>query len=88
MTEYRQRDNTATLFKNDKKEKDSDPVAKGTALIDGVEYFVTAWINEGKKGKYTKLSFTKASDMKAKGPPRKDEPMNTSYDDPDDPLPF
>lgn len=56
---YEQKDNTGSLFKNDKREKDSQPHAKGTALIDGVEYWVAAWTKEGDKGRWQSLSFTK-----------------------------
>ncbi|RUU80479.1 hypothetical protein [Mesorhizobium sp. M7A.F.Ca.MR.362.00.0.0] len=56
---YEQKDNSGTLFKNDKREKDSHPHAKGTALIDGVEYWVSAWTKEGAKGRFQSLSFQK-----------------------------
>ncbi len=54
---YQQRENSGSLFKNDKREKDSQPNAKGSALIGGVEYWVDAWTKEGKNGKWQSLSF-------------------------------
>lgn len=54
---YEQRDNSGILFKNDKREKDSHPNARGTAMIGGVMYEVSAWTKEGKKGKFQSLSF-------------------------------
>ena len=54
---YTPKDNSGTLFKNDKREKETHPNAKGTALIDGVEYWVSAWTKEGKAGKFQSLSF-------------------------------
>jgi hypothetical protein len=54
---YEQKDMSGALFKNDKREKDSHPHAKGSALIDGVEYWVSAWTKEGSKGKFQSLSF-------------------------------
>jgi len=54
---YEQKDMSGTLFKNDRREKDSHPHAKGTALIDGVEYWISAWTKEGSKGKFQSLSF-------------------------------
>jgi hypothetical protein len=54
---YTQKDNSGTLFKNDRREKETHPNAKGTALIDGVEYYVSAWTKEGKAGKFQSLSF-------------------------------
>ena len=49
---YEQRDNSGTLFRNDKREKDSQPNATGTAMVDGVEYYVSAWTKEGRNGKF------------------------------------
>lgn len=57
MAGYEQKDMSGTLFKNDRREKDSHPHAKGTALIDGVEYWVSAWTKDGAKGKFQSLSF-------------------------------
>lgn len=54
---YEQKENSGSLFKNDKREKDSHPHAKGSALIDGVEYWVSAWTKDGSKGKFQSLSF-------------------------------
>ncbi len=48
MAEY---DNTnrGALFKNDKKEKDSDADYRGNINIDGKEFWLNAWIKESKK---------------------------------------
>jgi hypothetical protein len=54
---YEQRDNSGTLFKNDKREKDSHPNATGKAMIGGVMYYVSAWTKDGSKGKFQSLSF-------------------------------
>lgn len=54
---YEQKDNSGSLFKNDKREKDSHPHATGSCMIDGVEYWVSAWTKEGQKGRWQSLSF-------------------------------
>ena len=54
---YQQKENSGSLFKNDRREKDTHPHATGTALIGGVEYWVSAWTKDGKKGKWQSLSF-------------------------------
>jgi hypothetical protein len=36
--------NSGVLFKNDRKEKSTHPDYKGTASIDGQEYWLSAWI--------------------------------------------
>lgn len=79
---YEVKNNTGTLFKNDRRETDSHPHAKGTALIDGVEYWVSAWTKEGAKGKFQSLSFQPKEARQET--PKRQEPR-TSYDDRDDP---
>ena len=54
---FEQKDMSGTLFKNDKREKDSHPHARGSAMVDGVEYWVSAWTKDGAKGKFQSLSF-------------------------------
>jgi hypothetical protein len=55
MTEY---DNTnrGVLFRNDRKENDKHPDYRGTINVEGHEYEISAWIKEGKKGKFMSLS--------------------------------
>ena len=55
---YEQRDMSGSLFKNDRKETDSHPDYKGSALLGGVEHWLDAWINEAKDGsKYMSVKF-------------------------------
>ena len=54
---YEHKDNTGSLFKNDRREKDTHPNLQGSAVIDGVEYWLSAWTNEGSKGKWISLKF-------------------------------
>lgn len=52
------------LFKNDRKESDNHPDYKGQAEIDGEEFWIAAWIKEGKKGKFMSISFTPKEEEK------------------------
>ena len=59
MSEYQQKDNSGALFKNEKKETDSHPDYKGSAMIDGSDYWVSGWINVSNAGtKYMKFSYS------------------------------
>jgi hypothetical protein len=59
MAEYTAKENTGTLFKNDRRDKDTQPHAKGRALIGGVWYWVSAWTKEPRAGgdRFQSLSF-------------------------------
>lgn len=50
------KDGQGHLFRNEKREKDSQPHARGEAMIDGVLYEIAAWTKEGQKGKFQSLS--------------------------------
>jgi hypothetical protein len=50
------RDNSGVLFKNDKKENEKHPDYKGNIMVDGNEYWLSAWIKEGKMGKFMGLA--------------------------------
>lgn len=56
---YEQKENSGSLFKNDKKTSDSQPNAKGEAKIGGVVYWVSAWTKKDKNGNpWQSLAFT------------------------------
>lgn len=80
---YEKKDMTGTLFKNDKREKDSHPNATGTAIIGGVEYWVSAWTKDGAKGKFQSLSFKPKEGRRdeIKRDAERREPDRNSYGD-------
>jgi len=59
---YEQKNNSGSLFKNDKKQTEKQPDYNGTIKVDGKEYKLAAWIKESKSGmKYFSISAQEAN---------------------------
>lgn len=81
--EKQARDNSGVLFKNDKKETEKHPDYKGSILINGTDYWLSAWIKEGKSGKFMGLAVSpKEAQAQVVKPPSK------RVEDMDDSVPF
>jgi len=78
---YEIRELSGSLFKNEKKTDEKHPQMQGSCLIEGVEYWVSAWTKEGTKGRWQSLAF-KRKDVKPDA-----KPAPASIDD-DDSVPF
>jgi len=66
---YEMKEMSGSLFVNSKKEKDTHPDRNGTALIGGVEYWVSGWIKETKSGdKWLSLAFKPKEEAPSKLP--------------------
>lgn len=77
MPAHEQRDNEGVLFKNDRRTKETQPQAKGKAMIGGVMYWVSAWTKEGNKGRFQSLAFTPMDEQPENGA-RQSQPARQS----------
>ena len=78
------RDNTGVLFKNDRKESEKHPDYKGSLIVGGQDYWLSAWIKEGKGGKFMGLALS-PKDAEQEKP----KPKSAGFDDfPDSDIPF
>jgi len=80
--------NSGMLARNKRKEKDTHPDFSGSINADGVDYWMSAWVNEGKPGskmegqKYFSIKINrKDSQIGASGP---SHVINSDFDD----IPF
>jgi hypothetical protein len=85
---FEQRDNNGSLFKNDKKTEDKHPNAKGSAMIGGVEYWVSAWTRKDKNGNpWQSLAFQKKEPKQEEAKPR-EQKGHPAFDDMNSDVPF
>ncbi len=75
---------SGVLFKNDKDGNEKRPDYKGSAEIEGVQYWVSAWIRDGAKGKFMSMKYEAKEQQTAPKPAQKPAPA----DDFDTDMPF
>ena len=61
--------NSGALFKNDKGDNPKRPDYTGSLNVGGTEYWLSAWIKEGKKGKFMSLQVKTKEEEKPKKVP-------------------
>ena len=81
--------NSGMLARNDKKETEKHPDFKGSINVDGVDYWLSAWVREAKEGgkmagrKFFSLSVSPKEQTAPKAAPQK----AASFDQLDDDIP-
>lgn len=80
---------SGALFRNDKQGNDTWPDYRGSAEVDRVQYWVSAWIKTSKKdgSKFMSLRFEPKKAAEVKGGV-KNPPAKQAADDFDDEIPF
>jgi len=69
--------NSGVLFKNDKQGNESRPDYQGSAEVAGEEYWLSAWIKQGDRGKFLSLSFKPKQERSTKSAVR---PVDEDFD--------
>lgn len=58
MADFQHREGSGSLFRNSKRDKETQPNARGEAMIGGVVYEISAWTKKDKNGNpWQSLSF-------------------------------
>lgn len=92
MTQY-DNTNSGILSKNDRREKDTHPEYTGTINVDGVDYWLSAWVKERKdgSGKFFSLS-VRPKEQRQPSPrqqaPEQRNPKGVAPDFDDSDIPF
>lgn len=50
MAQFEQRDNSFSMFLNDRKDTEKHPDFTGTLVVDGVHYFINCWKGKTRNG--------------------------------------
>lgn len=75
--------NRGALFKNDRKDKETQPDYKGDINVNGIEMWISAWLSTSKAGKpYMSLSVQPKEEQAAT------PAAQPAMDDIDDAIPF
>jgi len=83
---YIPKEGSGSLFKNDRKTTENHPDYQGTIMVNNRECYLSAWVKEGKKGKFFSVSIGKVKEPMGFKPAGSDEIKRHTIED--DNLPF
>jgi len=76
------KEGSGSLFKNKRKTTETHPDYTGSMMVNGKEHWLSAWVKEGKNGKFFSVSLGKVKEPMGFKEAGSDElPKNTIEDD-------
>ncbi len=72
---FEQKPGQGALFKNTRKEKDTHPDYTGSINIGGTEWRLSAWLKDGKQGKFMSISASEPYQKEQRPKSRDDDDM-------------
>lgn len=88
MSGFQMKEGSGQLFKNDKGGVESRPDYRGNFLLNGIEYQISGWMKDGKKGKFMSLSVQEQKRADASSKQEKPKAAPPPDDQFDDDIPF
>lgn len=84
------RDNSGSLGKNIRREKDTHPTHTGQCTVGGKDYWISAWVKDGRDGsRFFSLAFKPMEQRGGQSPSRPSNPPPAPADDElSDDIPF
>lgn len=77
---YIPKEGSGSLFKNDRKATENHPDYTGSIMVNGKDYWLSAWVKEGAKGKFFSVSIGKEKQPVGFKPAGSDEIKHTIED--------
>lgn len=73
---FEQRDNSGSLFKNDRKQQPAHPDYTGKGVVNGKEVYISAWVKTAKSGvPYFSISFKNIEAGSSRTQPQAEQPQ-------------